>query len=210
MGTTLIFHVILAEGAEAADRPFDPSMFLWVGIIVFLSYFLLMKTRRRIQRSQQFSHLGAKARVDQLRKSDSNQVQVQVEQLMAELADLSRQINGQIDTRLAKLNALLDEADRTIARLEQTMGQPPAGPSTRPAPQSKSRIGSEPTPADNPQQKSKNLTAAKRVPGSQSEPDPQTQAILHMANQGRTAVSIAQHLGRPVGEIELILALKKK
>ena len=174
-------------------------MFLWLGVIIFLSYFLLLKTRRRVRRSQQFSHLDANERIEHFRKADSGHLQVQIEELMAELADLSREINGQIDTRLAKLNTLLDEADRTIARFEQTMGHPKGSPDTRKT--SPDRIQ---------QQNRNNLTAADHVARSQKVPDAQTQAILDMAHQGKTVVSIAQKLARPVGEIELILALNKK
>ncbi|MCH9021695.1 MAG: hypothetical protein IID32_02905 [Planctomycetes bacterium] len=194
-----VFHLILAAADEASDSIFSPSMFLWLGIIIFLSYFLLLKTRRRVRRSQQFSHLSANERIEHFRKADSSHIQVQIEELMAELADLSREINGQIDTRLAKLNALRDEADRTIARFEQTVGHPEGSSSRRKT--SHDRIQ---------QQNRNNLTAADHVARTKKVPDPQTQAILDMAHQGKTVVSIAQKLGRPVGEIELILALNKK
>lgn len=204
-----VFHLILAAADEAADSPLKPYMFLWLGVIISLSYFLLLKTRRRVRRSQQFSHLDAKERIAQFRKTDTNHLQVQIEELMAELADLSREINGQIDTRLAKLNALLDEADRTIARFEQTMGHP-EGSASSPGTKNESLGRNETSPVHNQQQNRKNLTAADHVLRTQKAPDAQTQAILDMAHQGKTAVSIAQKLGRPVGEIELILALNKK
>ncbi len=204
-----VFHLILAAEENASDSIFSPSMFLWLGIIIFLSYFLLLKTRRRVRRSQQFSHLDANERIAHFRKTDTNHLQVQIEELMAELADLSREINGQIDTRLAKLNALLNEADRTIARFEQTMGHP-EGSASSPGTISKSSGRNETSPDHIQQQNRKNLTSADHVLRSQKVPDAQTQAILDMAHQGKTAVSIAQKLGRPVGEIELILALHKK
>ena len=39
---------------------------------------------------------------------------------MARLADLSRQVNGQLDTRMAKLEKLLADADRKIENLGET------------------------------------------------------------------------------------------
>ena len=117
---------------------------------------------------------------------------------MAELADLSREINGQIDTRLAKLKALLDAADRTIARFEMTMGHPEK-------PSSSKKSGSD----HNQQENRNNLTTTDHVTRNQREPDAETKTILDMAHQGLSVVSIAQKLGRPIGEIELIIALHK-
>ena len=45
-------------------------------------------------------------------------VEREMSNLLVELSDMARQISGQLDTRAAKLEALMQEADKKIARLD--------------------------------------------------------------------------------------------
>jgi hypothetical protein len=58
--------------------------------------------------------------------SRQRHVEKQMEALLVELSDMARQISAQLDTRSAKLELLLKEADEKIARL----GREPATPMT--------------------------------------------------------------------------------
>ena len=46
-------------------------------------------------------------------------VEREMSNLLVELSDMARQISGQLDTRAAKLEALMQEADKKIAELKQ-------------------------------------------------------------------------------------------
>ncbi len=104
--------------------------------------------------------------------------------LLVELSAMARQITAQIDTRSAKLELLIKEADEKIAQLrEMTQG-------TRVSPYA---------------------MAAPIAPRSKAPEVPVEAAhseIYSLADEGRSPREIAAQLGRQDGEIELILALR--
>lgn len=118
-------------------------------------------------------------------------VEQQMQNVLVEMSEMTRQIAGQLDTRAAKLEALIREADEKIAALSNA---PPPPPPTTP-------IWSRPSPP------------ATELPISSSadQPilDPGHALVYALADKGRTLNEIAQELNRPSGEIELILALRR-
>jgi len=113
------------------------------------------------------------------------EIEKQMTDLIVDLEKMARQMTAQLDTRAARLEALLKEADARIATL-QTLGD--AAPSTP-----RLRLASAVEPA---------------TPPSEGMPDPRHAEIYELAQNGHSAHQIAQRLGRPYGEIELILALR--
>jgi hypothetical protein len=106
-------------------------------------------------------------------------VEREMSNLLVELSDMARQISGQLDSRAAKLEALMQEADKKIAelkRLESVHHEPEIKPL-------------EPKPAPLPT-------------------DARYSAIYSLADAGHSVQEIAQQLDRPRGEVELILALR--
>ncbi len=195
---------MLAAGQEATGNGNSgiPPDFIWIFIIILLGFFLMLRSWKRVQRSQARNKLSVSERVAQAMPQD-NAFQNQIGELMTELADLSRQINGQLDTRMAKLEILQHRADATIRTLENRIRQ--AGElktnsaTNNPAVTSNSSAGQTSPPPPG--------TAAR--PKSTLPQDADTTRILELARNGSTAVQIAQKLSRPTGEIELILALHK-
>ena len=104
--------------------------------------------------------------------------------LLVELSEMARQITGQIDTRAGKLEALIREADEKIAALRAIAPTTAVSPFTIPPP------GAPPA-------------AERELP-----PNPEHADVYAMADEGKTPRDIAAQLGRPDGEIELILALR--
>jgi hypothetical protein len=104
--------------------------------------------------------------------------------LLVELSAMARQITAQIDTRSAKLELLIREADEKIAALRAATPQNNSSPFAMPA-----RISQQSEELDQPV-------------------DPAHAEVYALADQGRSAREIAAQLGRPDGEIELILALR--
>jgi hypothetical protein len=114
-----------------------------------------------------------------LSMSQQRSVEREMSNLLVELSDMARQISGQLDTRAAKLEALMQEADKKIAelkRLETTHHEPEIKP-----------------------------LESKAVP---LRDDARYSAIYDLADAGHSAQEIAQQLDRPRGEVELILALR--
>lgn len=142
-----------------------------------------------------------KAKKDPLARSpDANSlaqqrsVERQMQNLLIELSEMARQVTAGLDTRAAKLDALIREADDKIAALSAlqrsaNISRPDDSPAEPPA------ISMVVPPA---------------APPCAYEPDPRHAEVYDLADQGRTPSQIAGLLGRPNGEIELILALRPR
>jgi hypothetical protein len=121
--------------------------------------------------------------------SRERNVERQMQNLLVELSEMARQITAQLDTRSAKLQALIAEADEKIALLASA-----APPSPRAMFDS---FKPDPVPAAEPEPK---------APAA----DVRYQQIYALADDGQTAPEIATTLDRPRGEIDLILALRAR
>lgn len=106
-------------------------------------------------------------------------VEKQMTELLVELEQMARQMTAQIDTRAAKLEMLIREADEKIALLRGSGSGPVA-----------------------------TLCAPDRPTQTSTVPDPRHADVYRLADQGLSPGEIARQLGRPYGEIELILALR--
>src|SRR5207248_139842 len=102
------------------------------------------------------------------------------------LSDMARQITAQIDTRSAKLEALMQDADKKIAELKKLSSS-----------SHRIELNSD-TVITRP------ITQSMTLPSN----DPRYTAIYSLADAGRSSQEIAQELDRPRGEVELILALR--
>jgi len=123
-------------------------------------------------------------------------VERQMSNLLIELAEMSRQITAQLDTRAAKLEALIKEADEKAAELKSLMTKQGQSPEATTPPPSRSRLVEPDDEA--------------AAPLHFEPPDPRYEQVYMLADQGRSPVEIARKLDRPSGEIELILALRPK
>lgn len=114
--------------------------------------------------------------------SQQRAVERQMQSLLVELSEMSRQISAQLDTRAAKLEQLIHDADERIARL-QSAQQNAVAPSFAQAP---------------------------AVQQTHAALDPRHTEVYALADQGNDAGQIATQLDRPRGEVELILALRSR
>jgi hypothetical protein len=148
---------------------------------------LILSTHRRIRQSQRQPRTSIREAVAE---SEARQKATRdLEEVMLELDQLSRDIHGRIDTKLARLEALIHEADQRITKLS-----PPA-----------STVKSKPA---------LEITLDQEDP---FEPQPilpparedSHSAIYGLADRGLSPGQIAQDLNRLSGEVELILALRR-
>ena len=149
----------------------------------------------------------------------------EMQNLLVELHEMARKMSAQIDTRAAKLEVLIQQADQRMEMLRQ-LNQIASGDSdmtqstTRPPMR---LVRAEETVAEVAENISRSLAneiQAGRSGSNASDrsasysnvetPDDRYRAIYDLADSGMTAQVIAQRLSRPTGEIELILALRPR
>jgi len=109
-----------------------------------------------------------------------------VEKVMLELDQLARRIHGQIDTKFAKLEAVIRDADERIDRLSR-MTREVDGKATV------------------------DVTVDDQVSPTSGNQDSDSRhaAIFGLADRGMPPVEIAEEVGLTTGEVELILALRR-
>jgi len=162
-----------------AQFKLDPQLIV-AAMVAFGLALMFFAGRRRRSDNPAAARQQAQARIASLRNQQS--MRDDLERLLVELQDLSRQITNHIDTRFCKLQVLIKEADEKIRQL-QAMGVGKAAGGPR-ADAMDSAAADEPV-------------------------DPERQAIYDLADQGKSPVEIAQATGKTTGEIELILSLRR-
>jgi len=118
--------------------------------------------------------------------SSQRAVEREMNNLLVELSEMARQVTAQLDTRTAKLEALIEEADRKIAELRRVSG---------------GAIAAEA------EQEGAGERGEERAGAAE---DRRHADVYSLADRGRTSAEIAEELGRQRGEVELILALRSK
>jgi hypothetical protein len=197
-------YIILQIAALAAD-PRAPSFFdaqrpsQWIGVALAAAAItlLLISTRRRLRQHRQQANMTAQERIAQLKQRQG--VRDDMRDLLVELSDLARGTNAQLDTKFVKLELAMDDARKLIQRLEHLIAE------AKSLPLAEARIPpADAAPAD----------AAAPCPAppkaDTASPVPERhQRIYELADAGRSPIDIARELSQSVGEIELILALRK-
>ncbi len=138
-----------------------------------------------------------------------------LEELMVEVEQLARRLGSQLDNKARRLEMLIAEADRRIARLGQLQAGPvtPDGAAGSSASPTASR---SPAAAQGPAHAGDQVAASATAQGAASSstwrraepPDhPLSRQVWRLAAAGKDAASIAAELDEHEGKIELILAL---
>jgi len=149
---------------------------------------VMISTHRRSRKSQRNSKPRARDRYARIEKEQG--AKRDLEQVMLELDQLSRQIHGRIDTKLARLDIVIRDADQRIKQLSGLI-------ETLRAEAQKLDLAA--------------LVGTSHQAGeapSEQEESRYTE-VYRLADRGLSPVDIARNVGRTAGEIELILALRK-
>lgn len=182
---------------------FDLISWVALGAGAIAVMYLLAKSKMRRKREPLEDPLP------KLTLSRQRALERDMQNLIVELSNMARQITGQLDTRAAKLELLIQEANQKIAALQRANdahrspltpfeieddAQPAAHPSSPPAPIEPEPAEQEAVPADD--------------SPAQDPVEPRHKRVYELADQGLTPQQIAIELNRPAGEIELIIALR--
>lgn len=160
------------------------SQWVLIALCMLVGVYLVLRPKRK--KKDPLDEKPFRVSLSQQRSSER-----QMENLLVELSEMTRQMTAQLDTRAAKLEALIADADHRIATLKkisasQSMDESPAVPLSTVA------------------LSSGTLSTVYRDIDTAPEHEP----IYRLAEQGQTVADIASKLNRPSGEVELILALR--
>ncbi len=153
-------------------------------LIVGITAMLLISTRRRVRQARSSPQAYTREQRSRLREEES--VVQDMQELMVQLEDVSRGIQAQLDTKFAKLDSVIADADDRLDRLERMIRRCDGKPALEVT------VDDQTPPA----------------PPVVPRDDPDRRLIFELADAGRSAVEIAQQTGQSTGEIELILALR--
>jgi hypothetical protein len=162
------------------------------GQIVLMALFgavltaVMILTRKRVRASIDASPPSARERYAEL--NQNRQTLRDVEEVMLQLEQVAREVHGQLDTRFAKLEAVIRDADRRIATLERLAGETGAKHAVDITLDEVRPDEDGPAPA--------------RASGPHA-------AVYRLADAGMDYVRIAEETGKTTGEVELILALRR-
>jgi len=157
-----------------------------LAMLVAITTIVMILTRNRVRDSVQSPRPSARARYAQL--SEKRRALREVEEVMIELDQVARNVHGQLDTRFAKLEAVIRDADERIAELKRLTRKTEAAPSLD--------ITLDAVEPDEEE--------AAPVMGDGPHAD-----VYRLADAGMDRIRIAEETGKKTGEIELILALRK-
>lgn len=173
---------LVAESSAALSN----GQIVLILLILGISALMLISTRRRLRKTA--NSPKAYTREQRARLRDEQSLVQEMEEVMARLEEVSSEMQARIDTRFAKLESVLRDADQRIDRLERLLRRCEGRPTID------LTINES---ADPPGE-----------PGEDSADDPRRRQIYDLADAGSTPLQIAEQTGQSTGEVELILALR--
>ncbi len=163
-------------------------------------FLLMRRTARRVAKNRASSISSHAAPLRESGKPFSAVMQGDANRFQIELFDLARDLQAEMESRARVLHILIAEARREADRLENLLEQG-CGVHYGPAGVDKEESGRDDffwpliSESGGPRQD------RPRVPA-------QAEDVYRLADEGRPPASIAAALGRPLGDVELILSLR--
>jgi len=117
------------DGFNLSDAaPVTPQMWMVIALAMFTIIYAVFLRPMMRQKKDPLARTPGYGRTSLSRQRE---VERQMETLLVELSDMARQITAQLDTRAAKLQELLRQADQAIAQMGRGTSPPAAEPETR-------------------------------------------------------------------------------
>ena len=179
--------LILLETVAPPAR--DPAT-TWIAIAVGVLTVVYVTFVRPLRKKKQSDPLARTPGESSLARQRA--VERDMSNLLVELSEMARQMTAQLDTRAARLELLIKEADDRIAALRHGGVHAEAD--------SAAAVASDGVIVE------AKASLAPALP--QQRIDPRHAQVYDLADEGMSTPDIARQLDRPSGEIELILALR--
>lgn len=173
---------LLVVGAESFFS--DKSFSAIVAILAFIVLILIIM-RRTPGRSTLGDGRERVVRGSGIPHEARQPLRGEAERLLVELQEFGREIEGRLETRIHHLTRLIAEADRAVERLNAHVTAADAA----------AEAEAEDTPSAGPEPSDRDKTRAR---------------IMALAEDGMPPEAIAEAVGLPKGEVELMLGLGRK
>lgn len=181
-------HFLTAPaGLYLGQTAMSGSQIVILALAVGALTIVMISTYRRTRARRFQPDISVRERYAELQKKSA--ATRDLEQIILELDQLARQIHGRIDTRFAKLEAVIRDADERIDKLDRLVR----------AAQGQATFDVTLEAEDSP----------KPSPSVNEETDSRRAAIYRLADGGLSVAQIGQEVGKTAGEVELILALRR-
>jgi ABC-type transporter Mla subunit MlaD len=191
--------------------------------VVLLTFFSLMLVRRNRQRSQANSR-RVRAEFESLRQHKA--LRGSLDDLLLQIEEMARRVNAQLDTKFAKLETVVHHADERIRRLERLVQEAAAAraamsrTAAESPPQTAAQAPGHPPQVDvliddppTVEPQAAETQPAQAPPAERPTPAPATynqmKRVYELADHGLTALKIAEKLHLPIGEVELVLNIRR-
>jgi hypothetical protein len=224
-------HGVLLE--IPADASPTPWAVIALGILTLI-YVVFVRPQQKKRRKDPLAQMPGKTLLSQHRSMERDMTA-----LLVEYEQMMRTMTAQLETRVAKLELLIGDADERIAALRAAEQKAATRPPEQQVPEHRqsamrpadprhadarsSDLTDVPTSGPKAGESSRLAPPAKDDSGAGFEIDPEPPAdeepataasphadVYALADEGLTYRQIAQRLDRQYGEIELILALRSK
>ncbi len=173
--------------ASSADNGMTVVLLVLCATVIMIMLLRRHQFRGTTRRDMARDHIA--------RVRDQHQLHQSMDELLVQLEEVSRNVGAQVETKFAKLEKVIGDADDRIARLEGVLGHSSderAKPGVR-SPRNDTGTRPEPRPEER--------RPIKPV-------DPRFQHVYDLVDAGASAIKAAQQLNMPLGEVELILNLR--
>jgi FtsZ-interacting cell division protein ZipA len=212
----------------SAENSMIPNILMVVGMIAVV--FIMFRSLRRTHKANavRTNDLGSPAeRIEEIHQHAAQSMQP-AERLMVDAEEIARRLGAALDNKAARLELLIEEADAKLDQLNRaiTSQERPGSPSNvPPAPESRHA----PTPAprsidpslmdrarmEQDLEERGSRVAGRIEPEAAASENPVAEIsisdqINELALQGKNPQEIAKQLEQPVGQVELILNLRKR
>jgi hypothetical protein len=182
LGFRTLPRLLAGTGAAGLSH----SQMALIAIVVAVSVMMIISARRR--RLQDANSPRAYAREQITRLREEAEIKDNLEAVIVQVQDVTRQLNAQLDTKFCRLEQVIRDADARIAELDRLVRMTEGRPACDVTVDDRNRT---PAPAE-----AVGKSAYARV--------------YALADAGYSPVDIAAQTGQGTGEIELILALRRK
>lgn len=172
-----------------------PGALMAFGVLVLIMIMIRM-LKRNLSRNAPAQEGTPRERIERIRAEAS--ARSPTESFQADAEELTRRLGAILDNKAARLELLIEEADDRLAKLDRAnLG---ASVQTRPVEHDAGAFrATVPEPV-----------RAAPPPPAEAQIDPTQRQIYDLADSGLGPVEIAQRLDQPIGQVELILNLRRR